>query len=352
MFQGLCRILADHNIQNDKLRDAMYAEIPEEVLHSIIAECDELIRPHEDYCYDYFGNRFSYIRAFSPPLLENLDFRSNKENDPLLLALDTIKQMNVENKRKVPENAVIDFIPGSWDPYLRDEKGKIVRKYYELSSLWELRSGLRSGDIWIDNSRRYADPESYLISKAQWPSLRSETCRLLGLPENGEERLKKRGKKLSSVLNILNQEVCKEDSSVRIEDNKIILTPYKADDLPESCKQLKKLISQRLPRVELVDLLIEVDSWTNFTDCFENAGGNQPRTKGLLTHIYASILAQACNFGLVKMAELSDLTYTQLAWCTNWYIRDETLQDGINSLVNYQYSRHQSALGWWHNVIV
>ncbi len=45
------------------------------------------------------------------------------------------------------------------------------------------------------------------------------------------------------------------------------------------------------------------------------------------------------------MAEISSLTYDQLAWATNWHIREETLQAAINNLVNYQY--HQPLSHFW-----
>jgi TnpA family transposase len=111
----------------------------------------------------------------------------------------------------------------------------------------------------------------------------------------------------------------------------------RAEELPSSVIKLQERISERLPRLDLTELLIEVDSWVHFTELFEHASGNQPRNKKLLINLYASILAQANNFGLVKMAELSGLSYSQLAWCTNWYIREETLQKGIDALVNYQF---------------
>jgi Tn3 transposase DDE domain len=37
------------------------------------------------------------------------------------------------------------------------------------------------------------------------------------------------------------------------------------------------------------------------------------------------------------MARISDLTYQKLAWCTNWYVRDETLKAATTRLVNFQY---------------
>jgi hypothetical protein len=51
-------------------------------------------------------------------------------------------------------------------------------------------------------------------------------------------------------------------------------------------------------------------------------------------HLHASILAQACNFGLTTMAEVAELSYRRLAWCTNWYLREETLRPAIAAIVN------------------
>ena len=42
---------------------------------------------------------------------------------------------------------------------------------------------------------------------------------------------------------------------------------------------------------------------------------------------------------------ISDLTYQKLAWCTNWYIRDETLKAATTRLVNFQY--HQPLSQSW-----
>ena len=56
-----------------------------------------------------------------------------------------------------------------------------------------------------------------------------------------------------------------------------------------------------------------------------------------LPHLYASLLAHACNFGLEQMAHLTDLAYDHLAWCTTWYLREETLKAAFTALVNYHY---------------
>ena len=56
-----------------------------------------------------------------------------------------------------------------------------------------------------------------------------------------------------------------------------------------------------------------------------------------MRHVYAAILAQACNFGLTTMADIADLTYRQLAWTTDWYLREETLKAAFSALVDFQH---------------
>ena len=130
-----------------------------------------------------------------------------------------------------------------------------------------------------------------------------------------------------------------------MEGNDLMVSPLEAEQKPERTVELERLIDERLPFVELSELLIEVDGWTHFSDDFEHAGGTEPRSRELRRHLYAAVLAQACNLGPTRMARISDLTYQKLARCTNWYLRDETLKAATTRLVNFQY--HQPLSRSW-----
>ena len=115
-----------------------------------------------------------------------------------------------------------------------------------------------------------------------------------------------------------------------------MLSPASMEELPEVV-QLNDLVAERLPRVELAEVLIEVDSWPGFTQLFRHAGGARSRNPDLVRYVYAAILAQVCNFGLTTMADIADLTYRQLAWTTDWYLREETLKAAFSALVDFQH---------------
>lgn len=118
-----------------------------------------------------------------------------------------------------------------------------------------------------------------------------------------------------------------------------------AEDLPESSLRLQELIRERLPWVELTDLLIEIDNLTRFSHSLVHAGGSHKHSRDLQRYLYAAIIAQACNLGLERMARLANLSYRQLAWCNNWYLREETLKAANTEIVNFQY--HQPLSQHW-----
>jgi len=131
-----------------------------------------------------------------------------------------------------------------------------------------------------------------------------------------------------------------QNEYVRLVGDDLIISPVRGEDPPASAEQLRDHVVTRLPKLDLSDLLIEVDRWTGFSRSLQHAGGAEPRTRDLVTHLYAAIFAQACNFGLDQMAELAGLSYRRLAWCTTWYLREDTLKAAIAQVVNFQHRQH------------
>jgi TnpA family transposase len=297
-----------------------------------------LIRPRPDEAIDFLGKRYSYLRQFVPLLLHTLTLRAQGPDDTVLRAVEVIRDLDrVPPRRPVPKDASLALVTDAWRPYIREPNGEISRRYYELCTLWHLRSALRSGSVWVEHSRRYADPDTYLIPPAEWPSRRLEVIRQTGTPGEGLQRLVERETELEACMAQVEKLLARKDSHIRVEDDELILSPLEADNRPASAEALENLITARLPLVELSELLIEVDAWTHFSDHFVHAAGGDTLRPMLRPHLYASILAHACNFGLEQMAHSTDISYRQLAWCTTWYLREETLEAAFTNLVNYHH---------------
>jgi TnpA family transposase len=338
LFRDLGYVLLDDEIEDPDVRAVSFERVPKKVLQAAIDETQDLIRPRPDDAIDFFGKRYSYLRQFVPLFLQTLTLRAQGPDDTVLRAVEVIRDLDrVPTRRPVPKNAPLALVTDAWRPYIREPDGEISRRYYELCTLWHLRSALRSGRIWVEHSRRYADPDTYLIPPAEWPSRRLEVIRQTGTPSDGLKRLEAREAELEACMAQVEKLLARKDSHIRVEDDELILSPLAADKRPASAEVLEDLITARLPQVELSELLIEVDAWTHFSDHFVHAAHTDTLRPTLLPHLYASILAHACNFGLEQMAHSTDVSYQQLAWCTTWYMREETLETAFTTLVNYHH---------------
>ena len=70
--------------------------------------------------------------------------------------------------------------------------------------------------------------------------------------------------------------MARKDSDLRVEDKRLVLTPLAAEARPASAAALADQITARLPRVDLSDLLIEVDTWTHFSSYLLHAVNSEP----------------------------------------------------------------------------
>ena len=336
LLRQLGEVILDPQVEDSAVRPDIFERVSQERLEAAINDCERLVRPAQDESTDYFAARYSYLRQFAPAFLKTFTFRSNRKKDPLLEAIEVLRELNETGKRQVPQDTPMDFISSSWKPYILDEQGKIQRRYYELSVLWELRHTLRSGNVWIEGSRRYANPESYLIPKEKWSQMSTEFCQMMALPQTGQERLVQLDEQLNEQMTQL-VKTLKDNPDIRLEYERIVISPLDAQEEPQRIKTLKALVNQCLPQVDLTDLLIEVDQLTGFSDALVHSGGNQSRSPDTKLYLYAAILAQACNLGPATMARVSGLSYDSLVWHTNWFLDDDNLSKAITILVNYHH---------------
>src|SRR5262245_12281118 len=260
LLRALGQVLLDDHIEDADVRAVSFEQVSKKVLQEAIDETQGLIRPRPDEAMDFFGKRYSYLRQFVPLWLQTLTLRAQGPDETVLRAVEVICDLDrVPTRRPVPKAAPMALVTDAWRPYIREPDGEISRRYYELCTLWPRRSALRSGSVWVEQSRRYADPDTYLIPPAEWPGRRLEVIRQTGTPGEGLQRLVERETELEARMAQVEQLLARHDSHVRIEDDDLILSPLEADKRPTSAEILEDLITARLPQVELSELLIEVD---------------------------------------------------------------------------------------------
>lgn len=193
LFRELGQVLLDTTIDDAAVRAVSFARVPEAVLRTAVEETAGLIRPRHDDAIDFFGSRYRTIRQFAPTFLHTLTLHAHGPEDRVLPAVEVIRSLDrASTRRPVPPNAPMGLLTDTWRPYMYEADGRISRRYYELCTLWPLRGALRAGNIWVAHSRRYANPDTYLMPPTDWPRWRPEVVKQTATPSDGAGRLTER----------------------------------------------------------------------------------------------------------------------------------------------------------------
>ena len=126
-------------------------------------------------------------------------------------------------------------------------------------------------------------------------------CRTLGRSPTPTEELERLGKQLDeayrrTAANLPGNAAVTIDRSGR--HDVVTLTPLDKLDEPASLPELRRNVAMRLPRVDLTEVLLEIQAWTNFASEFRHISEGDARVADLDLSLCAVLLAEACNIGL------------------------------------------------------
>jgi TnpA family transposase len=116
------------------------------------------------------------------------------------------------------------------------------------------------------------------------------------------------------------------------------LTPLDKLGEPASLLDLRTDVTARLPRVDLTEILLDVEAWSKFAAKFRQVSEADARVADLDLSLRAVLLPEACNVGLEPLVRLdiAALTRGRLSWVQENYIRAETITKANARLADYQ----------------
>ncbi len=340
-------VLADPSVPDEQVGGRLRDQIGMQRLREITSDSWKPL-PKDHGRLSELDSSYSYLRQFTPNVLAVIDFQGGPGTAELMEAVAILKEMNRLGGRKVPAGAPTGFVPAKYAGYLekarKSGEDTAYRHYWELCVTLCLRDGLRSGDVFVPGSRRYADPSTYLYTARQWAPRHEEYCRLVGKPADAARALEQGKEELHAALaemeSALAGSLPGDRGAVRLDgDGHLVVPPLPAEDIPAEARELKDELAGMLPFAPIASLLIELDARTGFLDCFTHAGGRKlARSAETKRNILAVLIAMATNLGLARMSEACGVSYDVLAWTTEWYVREDTLRDANTVIVNHHYS--------------
>ena len=85
----------------------------------------------------------------------------------MLRAVDILRQLNDTNKRKLPEDAPIDFIPKKLRPLVECSDGHVNKAAWECALLTVIRDEIKSGNLSVKRSKRFCRFDDFFIPETK-----------------------------------------------------------------------------------------------------------------------------------------------------------------------------------------
>ena len=200
-----CELLLDSGLSDEsslgEVRAQVFARTGEQELSQAVTRVGEIARPPEEDHQKELLRRWQTARSFLPDMLAAINFQGTEAAEPLLEALDYLKNIDWKGRKSV-DDAPMSVVSKGWQRLTVDDgkpNGKVDRKAYSLRVLEALQDALKRRDVYVSPSERYADPRAKLLSGEAWEAAKPGVLRALELPASPEEYLEELNERLDTA---------------------------------------------------------------------------------------------------------------------------------------------------------
>ncbi len=224
-------------------------------------------------------------------------------------------------------------------------QGAVDRDAYVVCVLEQLHRALNNRDVFASPSHRWSNPRARLLDGPDWDAVEEDVLAGLSLDMPVTEDLAELVRGLDARWKQLAERLEEAGPAARVsievqDDGRVKLNVDKLGALgePKSLTWLLQRVERMLPKIDLPDLLFEVNAWTGFLDAFVYLGDGTTRMKDLSTSVVALLVSEACNIGLVPVVNpgYEALTRARLVHVDQYYLRADTIAAANAALIAAQ----------------
>ena len=324
------------------LKEEFWQQVDEEKLRSSLDDLRTFKQLEERGYGDLLLARYPSLRKYFAEFI-HLPFAVEPGNDCLMKAIELVRQLDAGEIKKLPQTAPTDFVPKELWRALKNQAGTLNRNAWEMGLALAIKDALRSGDLYLPQSKQHVSFWNLMLSETRWQQMRTSSFEELQQPPKHE---------VKALLPQQFQDAVAQakgkfpfDDFAEIQDGKLKLKRYDKIDLPAAVTTLQKVINVRLPSIRIEQLLMEVDQLTHFSRHFTPIPGHQSKPSHFYRTLMATLISQATNLGVVSMsASMKGTTIDMLRHVLHYFIREETLTAANAEIVNRHHELPLSAV--------
>jgi TnpA family transposase len=336
--------LLDPERPPDTTLAALLRELDAATLREAVHTCEARHRLEERGEIDAFRARYPGLRRYLPAFF-TLPFQGEPGSEAILKGLSMIRQLDTGMRQTLSSWAPTAFVPRKFWPALSGADGTLDRRTWELGLAVAIRDGLRSGDVYLPESRRHVSFPHLVYDPVRWQHERVNAYTELQLPPAPDDFCAR----LQHAFDVAARQTAQglpTNDFATIRRGRLHCKKRDALELPPRILHLRRTIEGALPRVRIEDLLAQVDTWCHFTRAFHRPDAHRSRMAHGFTTVLATLIAHGTNLGLATMAHSVEagITTEMLQEMSQWCLREDTLKTANAILVNFHHRLPLSAV--------
>ncbi len=348
-LRNACVILLDSDPKELNVKEIVFSQVGEDNIRHAVSTVEALARPKGEGYRQELVNHYRRIRSFLPELLETVSFQAIPSGQPIFDALKFWLEHYSKDKKHF-NKAPLEIVPPSWKRLVIEKDSSVNYAAYTLCLIELFQDALRRRNIFSLASNKWGDTRSKLLQKDFWEKSKGQVCRSLGRELDFGPELKKLSEQLDASYKQATANL-PQNTYARIEQrdgrDHLVVSNIDKIEVPPRVTELRKRVAALLPRVDLPELLMEVQMHTGFLEEFSHISESHSRVAELSTSLCAVLIAEACNIGLEPLVSNSQpaLTRDRLGWVQQNYIRADTLTKANARLVDF-HSKNPLVQAW------
>lgn len=165
-----------------------------------------------------------------------------------------------------------------------------------------LAAELKSGDISVVGSSSYADTRQQLLPWSDCQAILDTYCANIELPNEADSFVDFLKSWLQRTATKVDKSYPNNGQIIINENGEPILKKLPSRPDRPSLKNLEAIIAERMPNHNLIDVLRNVDYWTNFTRHFGPLSGSDPKLENPTERYLLTTFTYGCNLGATQAA--------------------------------------------------
>lgn len=332
---GILRLFIDNSMDSkqsfSKIKNKAFKLISPDDIESLCLYLTDEKRSIDYYVWEYYDQQSEWITETLRPLFLSLEFQSSETTQVLVTQILKSQKDFLEHAELKKSDC--QLIKPSKQPYLL-QGDEVNMSRFEILIYLLIQTKL-NGQLFIPNTLKYRHLSDDLVNDKDWGNKSkliksSQLKRLLMQPIQ----------LMTSLEKELVDKIEHVGSRIQSGDNKTVVMrsrsgntkwrlPYKGVG-----SILNNPFFERLKQVHVSDLLRFVDQEIGFLNAFEHVRNPQTNNTSINNNLIASLVANGTNYGLYRMAHISDRSYEQLRQTQANYIRLETLNHANDIISN------------------